>query len=105
MAGYMNLKYGLPWQNLQAAKLNGTRVPFVDLAHFTIPVRADNIIDDGGFKGGMKKINEDENRHNIEAEFSWWSPKFSENEIDRVRDTLRAAIEPFLVKKMIKKKL
>ena len=98
MAGYMNLKYGLPWQNLQAAKLNGTRVPFVDLAHFTIPVRADNIIDDGGFRGGMKKINEDENGHNIEAEFSWWSPKFSENEIDRVRDTLRAAIEPFLGK-------
>lgn len=46
----------------------------------------------------MKKINEDENGHNIEAEFSWWSPKFSENEIDRVRDTLRAAIEPFLGK-------
>lgn len=98
MAECMNLMYGLPWQNLQAAKLNGTRVPFVDLAHFTVPVRADNIIDDGGFRGGMKKINEDENGHDIEAEFSWWSPKFSENEIDRVRDTLRAAIEPFLGK-------
>ena len=87
--------YGASWQNLQAAKLNGTSIPLADLAHFTKPKRAVDIIDDGGFRGGKKKINEDENGHDIEAEFSWWSPKFSEIEIDHVRDTLRAAIEPF----------
>ena len=95
VAEYMNEQYGASWQNLQAAKLNGTSIPLADLAHFTKPKRAVDIIDDGGFRGGKKKINEDENGHDIEAEFSWWSPKFSEIEIDHVRDTLRAAIEPF----------
>lgn len=92
----MNQQHGILWQNLQAAKLNGTSIPLADLAHFTTPEKADDIIDNGGFMGGMKKINEDERRHVIEAELSWWSPKFSGSEIDHVRDTLRAAIEPFV---------
>ena len=96
VAEYMNEQYGASWQNLQAAKLNGTSIPLADLAHFTEPERANDIIDDGGFRGGMKKINEDERRNVIEAELSWWSPKFSGSEIDHVRDTLRAAIEPFV---------
>lgn len=91
----MNQLYDELWQNLQAAKLNGTSIPLADLAHFTKPERAHDIIDVGGFKGGMKKINE-EHGDDIEAELSWWSPKFSGSEIDHVRDTLRAAIEPFV---------
>ena len=94
-AAQMNQRYGTSWQNLQAVKLNGTSIPSADLAHFTEPERADDIIDDGGFRGGKKKINE-EHGGDIEAELSWWSPKFSGSEIDRVRGTLRAAIELFV---------
>lgn len=78
--------------------MNGIRVFFVDLVYFIILVRVDSIIDDGGFKGGMKKINEDENGYNIEVEFLWWSLKFLENEIDCVCDILCVVIEFFFGK-------
>ncbi|KAJ7376964.1 hypothetical protein OS493_031236 [Desmophyllum pertusum] len=62
-----------------AAKQQGTNVPITNLAHFTSQENAVGIIDTGGFRGGMKKINEDAQGDDI-----------------KVRDTLGAAIQPFL---------
>ena len=84
--------YGEPrWQDLQGAKQAGTRIPINNLAHFTREDNAANIIASLGFKGGMKKINED----NIQASLSWWSPKFTEEDINLVRNTIERAIRPF----------
>ena len=79
------------WQGLQGAKQAGTRIPINNLAHFTRKDNAANIIASLGFKGGMKKINED----NIQASLSWWSPKFKKRDRKLVRDTLNCAIKPF----------
>lgn len=84
------------WENLQAAKLQGTKVPITYLAHFTRENVAEVIVTTGGFIGGVKKINEDAEGYDLEAKFSWWSPKFGEDAITLVRDTLREAIQPFL---------
>ena len=79
------------WQGLQDAKQAGTRIPINNLAHFTREDNAANIIASLGFKGGMKKINED----NIQESLSWWSPKFTEEDINLVRNTIDRAIRPF----------
>ncbi|KAJ7376967.1 hypothetical protein OS493_031239 [Desmophyllum pertusum] len=85
------------WDNLQADKQQGTHVPITNLAHFTSPANAEKIIENGGFRGGMKKINEDAQGNDITAKFSWWSPILTgERDKNQVRRTLGAAIQPFL---------
>ena len=85
------------WDNLQAAKQKGTRVSIVNIAHFTELQTAKEIVASGGFRGGKKKINEDAQMCDVKAKFSWWSPIFSEDDTAKlVRDTLGAAIQPFL---------
>ncbi|XP_078381353.1 uncharacterized protein LOC144664098 [Oculina patagonica] len=83
-------------RHLQDFKREGTNVCISNLAHFTTESKADAIIRSGGFRGGMKKIDEDSQGDDIKARFSWWSPKFDENDITKVRDTLGEAISPFL---------
>ena len=83
------------WQGLQDAKKAGTRIPINNLAHFTRENNAANIIASKGFIGGNKKINKDENGYKIRASLSWWSPKFTEEDINLVRETLDTAIQPF----------
>lgn len=80
-------------QDLHDAKQRGTNITINNLAHFT--KRADLIINSEGFIGGWKKINEDENGHEIEETLSWWSPIFTEEDKKLVRDTLDDAIRPF----------
>ena len=84
------------WDNLQAAKQQGTRISIVNIAHFTKPLFVDEILDSIGFKAGMKKINEDAQGREVKAKLSWWSPIFGQDDIKRVRDTLGEAIQPFL---------
>ena len=88
--------YGELWDNLQAAKQQGTRISIVNIAHFTELPFARKIVESGGFRGRMKKINENAKGQNIKPKFSWWSPIFFEDDIKRVRNTLGAAIQPFL---------
>lgn len=84
-------KYGKQkWKNLKKAKQKGTEIPIKNLAHFTSKAKAAGIITSGGFKGGDKKINED-----VFASLSWWSPKFTEEDINLVRNTIERAIRPF----------
>lgn len=85
------------WQNLQAAKEQGTNVPITNIAHFTQPMIAKVIGRSGGFKGGKKKISENTvTRRNVAANFSWWSPVFTADERNQVRVHLAEAIRPFL---------
>ena len=42
------------------------------------------------------KYNENTKRHDVKAQFSWWSPIFGEDDTKLVRDTLGAAIQPFV---------
>ena len=84
------------WDNLQAAKQNGTKAPITNLAHFTTPHAAKAIVESGRFIGGLKKINEDPKGQDVKAKFSWWSPTFTKDDIKQVRDSLGAAIQPFL---------
>ncbi|KAL9963505.1 hypothetical protein ACROYT_G027016, partial [Oculina patagonica] len=85
------------WADLLVAKQLGTEVPITNLAHFTTPDAAVAITQSGGFRGGMKKFNEDAQGNNIEAKFSWWSPIFVEDDtINQVRNTLGGVIQPFL---------
>ena len=84
------------WDNLQAAKQQGTRISIVNIAHFTELTSATGIVKSGGFRGGKKKINENSQRRDVKAKLSWWSPIFGEDDIKLVRDTLGAAIQPFL---------
>ena len=78
------------WKNLKKAKKEGTKIPIKNLAHFTSEANANGIITSKGFKGGMKKINEEES-----VSLSWWSPKFENRDINLVRDTLNGALKPF----------
>ena len=84
------------WQDLQEAKQVGLNLTINNLAHFTTDENADAIIETGGFQGGMKKINEDEDGDDVSANFSWWSPIFSINDRDPVLNTLGNVVEPFL---------
>ncbi|KAJ7376965.1 hypothetical protein OS493_031237 [Desmophyllum pertusum] len=74
------------WDHLQAAKQQGTNVPITNLAHFTSQENA----------RWNEEINEDAQGDDINAKFSWWSPKFTKDDQNQVRDTLGAAIQPFL---------
>lgn len=60
------------------------------------PEIAETIIETGGFKGRKKKINEGGEGNVVSASLSWWSPIFSINDRDLVRNTLGGAIQPFL---------
>ena len=84
------------WDNLQAAKLQGTHMSITNVAHFTKNNFADGIIESGGFRGGIKKYNENAKGDDVKAKFSWWSPIFGEDDIKLVRNTLGAAIQPFI---------
>ena len=88
--------YGELWDNLQKAKEQGTSISIVNIAHFTELTFARGIVESGGFRGGMKKINENEKGRDVNAKFLWWSPIFFEDDIKLVRDTLGEAIQPFL---------
>ena len=86
----------LSWQNLQAAKVQGTNVPITNVAHFTIPEAARKIIATNGFVGRAKKINTDLLGNNFLARLSWWSPVFTDVEKTHVRTHLGTVIQPFL---------
>lgn len=43
-------------ENLQAAKLQGTRVAITNLAHFTTEEVVQAIVKSGGFSGGTKRL-------------------------------------------------
>ena len=85
------------WKKLQDAKtrLGGTTMQIRELAHFTNPEAADQIVNDHGFRGGLKKIYKDENDDDIIANLSWWSPIFPEDERTNVREHLGEVIKPF----------
>ena len=87
------------WDNLQTAKRQGTRIPILNLAHFTELPYAAGIITSGGFGERKKKINEDANGHDVKAKFSWWSPIFGKDDIELVRKTLAKAIQPILAER------
>ena len=84
------------WDKLQAAKLQGTHISITNVAHFTKNNFADGIIESGGFRGGIKKYDENAKGDDVKAKFSWWSPVFGEDDIKLVRKTLGAAIQPFI---------
>ena len=84
------------WADLQAAKQQGTNVSITSLSHFTTEENAQAIVSSGGFKGGIKKFNEDEEGNPVSANFSWWSPKFGDDDRTTVQNTLEQAISPFL---------
>ena len=83
------------WQGLQDAKQAGTRIRINNLAHFTCKDNATGIIKSKGFKGREKKIDENERGDVIKKCLSWWSPKFTEEDINLVRKTLHEAIMHF----------
>ena len=83
--------YKKRWSDLQKAKKQGTKLSITNLVHFTTEENAEAIVASKGFKGGIKKINKDEER-----KFSWWSPKFYDNDRKKVQNTLEQAITPFL---------
>ena len=62
------------WQTLQDAKNQCCPLQITDLAHFTNGGAAQQIVNDYGFRGGLKKINEDENHDDVCVNLSWWSP-------------------------------
>jgi len=93
---YTSLQYPTSWDDLQQLKKKGTEIPIKELAHFTSPYSAEDIIEREGFRGGEKKINEDAQGDDIIAKFSWWSPLFTEQDIQEVRRTLGDALRPFL---------
>ena len=95
-ADVYKILYEERWDNLQAAKQQGTNLPITNLAHFTNDLAASKIIKSGGFKGRLKKINQDAQGDAIVARFSWWSPKFREADMKQVRDNIGAAINPFV---------
>ena len=87
------------WSDLQEAKKQGTKLPITNLVHFTTEENAQAIVASGGFEGGIKKINKDEEGNDVSLKFSWWSPTFDENDRTTVQNTLEQAITPFLADK------
>jgi len=79
------------WQNLQEAKRQGTRITITNVASYTRPEAAQQIVNSNGFTGKMKKINENE-----EARFTWWTPLFTSDDITNVRNHLGEVIQPFI---------
>ena len=85
------------WKSLQAAKAQGCSLQIKDLAHFTNPEAAKKIVTvDNGFRGGLKKINEDENHYDVCANLSWWSPVLIDAERNILRRHLGEVIQPFI---------
>ena len=83
------------WQKLQDAKTQGLPLQIKDLAHCTKHGAAHQIVNDDGFRGGLKKINEDENHDDVFAKLSWWSPVFTDAERNSLRGHLGEVIKPF----------
>ena len=83
------------WQNLQAAKTQGTNVLITNVAHFTNPEAAVMITASNGFAGRPKKI-KNIFGNDVLARLSWWSPVFTEVERNLVRAHLGTVIQPFL---------
>ena len=83
------------WQTLQDAKNQGWSLKITDLAHFTNGGAAQQIVNDYGFRGGLKKINEVGNYNNVCANLSWWSPVFTDAERNILRGHLEEVIQPF----------
>ena len=84
------------WQTLQDAKNQGCPLQIPDLAHFTNGGAAQQIVKDYGFRGGLKKINEDENHDDVCANLSWWSPVLTDAERNILRGHLGEVIQPFI---------
>ena len=91
---YTSLEDPTRWDALQQLKQKGTEIFIKDLAHFTSPDSAKAIIECEGFRGGEKKINEDA-QGDIIAKFCWWSPLFTEQDIQQVQRNLGDALRPF----------
>ena len=96
IVGNQNLQYNQKgWQNLQDAKYQGWPLEITDLAHFTNDGAAKQIVKEYGFRGGLKKINEDRSHNNVFANLSWWSPVFTDAERNSLRRRLAEVIQPF----------
>ena len=96
IVGNQKLQYNRGgWQNLQDAKNQGWPLEITDLAHFTNDGAAKQIVKEYGFRGGLKKINEDRSHCNVFAKLSWWSPVFTDAEKNSLRGHLGEVIQPF----------
>ena len=84
------------WQNLQAAKNQGWPLKIKDLAHSTNHAAARQIVNDHGFRGRLKKVNEDENHDDVFAKLSWWSPVFTDSQRNSLRRHLGEVIQLFI---------
>ena len=84
------------WQNLQAAKNQGWPLKIKDLAHFTKDGAAMQIVNDYGFLGRAKKINEDETHDAVFAKLSWWSPVFNYSQRNSLCGYLGEVIQLFI---------
>lgn len=89
----------LQWEKLQDAKKHGTSIKITELAHFTNVNAAVQILDDHGFRGGLKKINEDDEHSDVTANLSWWIPVFTDTEKTSVREHLGEVIKLFAEEK------
>ena len=87
------------WQKLQAAKNQGWPLKIKDLAHYTNHAAARQIVNDHGFRGGLKKVNEDENHDDVSARLSWWSPVFTNSQRNSLRGHLGEVIQHFIDEK------
>ena len=85
-------------QKLQAAKNQGWPLKIKALAHFTNRAAAREIVNDHGFRGGLKKVNKDEN-HDVSAKLSWWSPVFTHSQRNSLRKHLGKVIQFFIDEK------
>jgi hypothetical protein len=79
------------WGTLQQAKVIGTSIPIVHLAHVTNVQSAAGISERIGFTGKLKIINE-----NVKGRFSWWNAKFDKEDVKSVRNHLADVIRPFI---------
>ena len=84
------------WQTLQDVKNQGCPLQITDLAHFTNGGAAQQIVNDYGFRGGLKKINEGENHDDVCANLSWWSPVLTDADRNILRGHLGEVIQPFI---------
>ena len=84
------------WQKLQDAKTQGWPLQITGLVHVTESENADQIVHDHGFRGGLKKINEDDEHNDVKANLSWWIPFFNEKVKNNLREHLGEVIKPFI---------
>jgi len=76
---------------VNCSERQGTPIAITNVALYTRPEAAPQIVNSNGFTGKMKKINENE-----EARFSWWSPIFTSDDKTNVRDRLGEVIQPLI---------